>query len=170
MKREIRIEGDVAYVPLTKGYEAIIDAADVHLVAGRNWQARESRRADGSLHTVYAQAARPGKGGTDKMHRVLLGAACEEVDHEDGNGLNNRRSSNLRPASTSQNRWNAKTPRDNTSGVKGVTWHKLRQKWMAQIQAHGVSRYLGLFTSLDAARAAVSVARAELHGDFGRTA
>lgn len=31
--RPIRIDGDVAYIPLTKGYEAIIDAAYVHLVA-----------------------------------------------------------------------------------------------------------------------------------------
>ena len=27
LKRSIRIDGDVAYVPLTKGYEAVIDAA-----------------------------------------------------------------------------------------------------------------------------------------------
>lgn len=36
--RPIRIEGDVAYVTLTRGYEAIIDAENVPLVEGYNWQ------------------------------------------------------------------------------------------------------------------------------------
>lgn len=35
--RPIRIEGPIAFVPLTQGYEAIIDAADVPRVADRNW-------------------------------------------------------------------------------------------------------------------------------------
>ena len=32
VKRPIRIDGEVAYVPLTMGYEALIDAADVPLL------------------------------------------------------------------------------------------------------------------------------------------
>ena len=44
--RPIRIEGDVAYVPLTKGYEAIIDVEDVPLVEGRNWHAHVVRKKD----------------------------------------------------------------------------------------------------------------------------
>lgn len=47
MKRPIRIEGDVAYVPLTQGYTAIIDAGDVPLVEGRSWQADIKPRAIG---------------------------------------------------------------------------------------------------------------------------
>lgn len=39
-KRQIRIEGDVAYVPLTRGYEAIIDAEDVPVVAPYTWSAQ----------------------------------------------------------------------------------------------------------------------------------
>ncbi len=46
--RKIRIDGAVAYVPLTRGYEAIIDIADVQLVCDWNW------RADVDMHTVYA--------------------------------------------------------------------------------------------------------------------
>lgn len=39
MKRPIRIEGDVAFVPLTRGHEAIIDAEDVPTVAPYSWSA-----------------------------------------------------------------------------------------------------------------------------------
>jgi hypothetical protein len=46
--RTIRIQGNVAYVPLTRGYEAIIDAGDVPLVLERNWTALLAPR------TVYA--------------------------------------------------------------------------------------------------------------------
>ena len=37
--RPIRIEGDFAYIPLTRGYESVIDATDVNLVEGFNWYA-----------------------------------------------------------------------------------------------------------------------------------
>jgi len=40
MIRAIHIEGNVARVLLTQGYETIIDAADVPLVEGRNWCAK----------------------------------------------------------------------------------------------------------------------------------
>lgn len=36
-KRPIRIEGDIAYIPLTRGYTAMVDAEDAHLVATQNW-------------------------------------------------------------------------------------------------------------------------------------
>lgn len=44
--RPLRFEGDVAFVPLTRGYEAKIDAEDAHLVDWRVWWARLDRRAD----------------------------------------------------------------------------------------------------------------------------
>ena len=49
MKRQIIVKGDVAIIPLTRGYEAIIDAVDVHLVEGRNWSSQPHR------NTVYAR-------------------------------------------------------------------------------------------------------------------
>ena len=35
----------------------------------------------------------------------------------------------------------------NTSGYKGVSWHKQVKKWQAQIRVNGKLKYLGLFTS-----------------------
>jgi len=41
--KPIRVVGDVAYVPLTQGLEAVIDAADLHLVEAYNWVTMRSR-------------------------------------------------------------------------------------------------------------------------------
>lgn len=173
--RPIRIEGDVAYVPLTKGYEAIIDAADVPLLAGFNWCAQEDYRKDGTLLAVYAVRAAPAPDGPYRqiklrMHRVICAAADGlEVDHRDSNGLNNRRC-NLRVATKAQNLANQRTRPDNSSGAKGVTFHKATGKWQPQIMVNGSRVYLGLFVSVEEAAAAYAKASAELHGEFGRTA
>lgn len=167
--RPIRIEGDVAYVPLTKGYEAIIDAADVPLVSGYCWCAQETRRRDGTLGPVYAR--RNSMHGEKYMHRLLVPSQGDlEVDHADGDGLNNRRSSNLRLATPHQNRCNTGLRSNNTSGVKGVSWHAQRGKWVAQLSAGRGGAYLGLFDDIEAAKAVVEAARKELHGAFARLA
>jgi hypothetical protein len=102
------------------------------------------------------------------MHRVIAGTPEDyQTDHINGDGLDNRRS-NLRDATHNQNQHNSRTPVNNTSGVKGVQWHSQRAKWHARIGVGGKSRSLGLFASLDEAKAAYEKASAELHGDFGR--
>lgn len=155
--RPIRIEGDVAYVPLTRGYEAVIDAADVHLVDGRYWHALVRK------HTVYARCG-------VFIHRTIMGAPLGmEVDHINGDGLDNRRS-NLRLATHAQNTRNRRRPRTNTSGFKGVHLHKSAGKWVAQITNAGKYLYLGLFETPESAYAARVAASAELHGEFGRVA
>jgi AP2 domain/HNH endonuclease len=166
--RPIRIERDFAYVLLTKGYKAIIDAADVHLVEGFNWCAFVGKR------TVYAVRSSPrdadGKQRAIHMHRVLMDAPPHlEVDHKDGDGLDNRRSSNLRLATSAQNRHNQRISSDNTSGVKGVHWNKNSNKWRVQIMLNGKRKHLGYFNERELAATAYARASAELHGEFGRT-
>jgi hypothetical protein len=164
--RPIRIDGGVAYVPLTRGYEAAIDAADVSLVAAWNWCAVPR------LNTVYAKRAdySGGRYRNVYLHRVIVAAPDGVVvDHKSGDGLDNRRA-NLRLASTSQNQQNSHKRSDNSSGVKGVSFNKAHGKWEAEVQMNGLRRRLGLFAKLDDAASAVSVARAELHGVFGRAA
>lgn len=69
----------------------------------------------------------------------------EQIDHIDGNGLNNRLG-NLRVVSNIENQRNARKRVDNTSGVSGVIWDKRDQKWRAQIRVNRKNIYLGLFT------------------------
>lgn len=80
------------------------------------------------------------------------------------------RIANLRLATQSQNNANMRVPSHNTSGVKGVYWHKGASKWMAYITANRQRRYLGLFTSIDAAAAAYATAACSLFGEYARGA
>ena len=163
--REIRIEGNDAFITLTKGYTAVIDATDVAMVAGRHWTAKESRDPrSGIINSVYAATGV----ATLRLHRLLMCAPDGyEVDHIDGDGLNNRRI-NLRVVTKSQNLQNRRPNRKSASGVKGVTWHKRLGKWQASIMANKTAHYLGYFENLEDAAAAYAKASAELHGEFGR--
>jgi hypothetical protein len=164
MLRPIRVEGDVAFVPLSQGYEAVIDAVDISLVDGYNWSADVSRR------TVYAVRREYSKGASKnvRMHRVLMGEPKGfDVDHRDCDGLNNRRN-NLRVATASQNKRNMRKPKHNTSGFKGVTLHKQTSKWQANIQIGGKHISLGLHETKAAAHAAYRQASATYHGEYGR--
>lgn len=159
--RPILIEGNLAFIPLTKGYEAIIDAEDVPLVNGRNWRALVCPRA------TYAVASGV---RTAYLHRTIMGEPeGMEVDHRDGNGLNCRRE-NLRAASVAQNAMNRGAQSNNTSGFKGVTWHKKRKRWQAQIHLNRKQVFLGYFDDPVAAHGAYCAACVQLHGEFNRTA
>ena len=167
MTRPIRIDGEVAYVPLTQGYEALIDAADVPLVAGKDWCALIHRFRDGTVRTAYAMRTEAGR--TILMHRTLAGAqGGVEVDHIDGNGLNNSRA-NLRCVTRAQNMQNARRRIDSTSGVKGVCWDKWTGKWKAQIAANGKRRERR-FDTIEEAAAWYAQESNRLHGEFGRAA
>jgi hypothetical protein len=88
-----------------------------------------------------------------------------EIDHRDHDKANNR-IDNLRLATDRQNKYNAKTRADNTSGAKGVYWNKDRQQWQAQLCIGGKGRYLGRFSTIEEAEAAVRAAREEHHKEF----
>lgn len=164
--RPIRIVGDVAYVPLTKGFEAIIDASDAEFVGKNNWSVRVMPT------TQYAQRTtrRGGKVKTIPMHRALLGCGGGyDVDHIDGNGLNNRRD-NLRVATRAGNKRNSRRPSNNTSGYKGVSWRKRESLWTASICCNGKQMHLGYFSSAEDAHDAYAKAATFYFGAFARTA
>jgi hypothetical protein len=78
---------------------------------------------------------------------------ASQVDHKDGNGLNNR-IQNLSEVTNKQNAMNQKLNAKNSSGVTGVRWHKLAKKWTSRVVQDGREIYLGLFESFeDAVRA-----------------
>lgn len=163
--RPIRVENNVAYITLTKGYEAVIDAADVPLVGGFNWLALLGSR------TVYVMRHKKTQAGPNVkfyLHRVLLDAPPGMVvDHINGDGLDNRRA-NLRLATVAENSRNARRALSNTTGLKGVTHHLRDGRWQAQISVDGQIKYLGSFEHPDLAHAVYCAAARFYFGEFAR--
>lgn len=146
-------------IQLTQGKVAIVDDADYDWLSQFKWYTYKHR------NTWYAVRNIPptnGKRSKIKMHQVICEKNC---DHKDGNGLNNQRT-NLRAATASQNQHNRRISKNNTSGLKGVTLDKRRNKWMARIVFNGKSKFLGLFATRAEAGRAYDQAARELYGEF----
>lgn len=159
-------------VQLTRGYVAIIDACDADLASLR-W----GSIVQNNSNTVYAQRYTNRVNGVrsvEMMHRVVLQrilgrelVAQEQVDHKNNNGLDNRRE-NLRLATQNNNQQNKGLQANNSSGYKGVCWHRGNQKWIASIGVNKRKKFLGYFDSPEAAYDAYCKAARELHGEFAR--
>ena len=93
----------------------------------------------------------------------------DQIDHINCVRTDNR-IVNLREATSAENAANSLTYRNNTSGFKGVNWHKKTGKWRAYIGVEGRITHLGLFARVEDAAAAYAEASARLHEDFGRVA
>lgn len=90
-----------------------------------------------------------------------------DIDHINGMPSDNRLT-NLRPATKSQNMWNAKRRADNTSGYKGVCWSTAKKKWEAKISLNGKMKFLGRFDKAEDAHGAYCKAASQHFGEFGR--
>lgn len=139
---------------LSQGHIAFIDDADYETVGKHKWSALVKPC------TVYA-VRRDGK-RVVLLHRVLLEAPPGmEVDHIDGNGLNNCRS-NLRLVTRQGNVWNRHTV-VGVSKYRGVHFNRKTGKWRAQIGRDGRTFSLGYFHSEEAAAEAYRKAKERFH-------
>lgn len=99
------------------------------------------------------------------MKRAGLYEEGKEVDHKNRIQTDNRRE-NLRMATHGQNGSNREATVGSTSQYKGVSWHRARQKWVAQIKRNKQVVFLGLFDNeIDAARKYNQVVK-RIHGEF----
>lgn len=153
-------------IALTQGFVAIVDDADYEKLAAHKWLCDRglyaARKAPHPLHE--------GKSYLSYMHREILGLSFgdpRKADHRDGNGLDNRRS-NLRIATHSQNMWNTKVPKHNTSGMKGVSWDRVNEKWIAQIRVNKKPIWLGRHDTAESAYSAYCEAALKYFGEFAR--
>lgn len=149
-------------LPLTQGYEAIVDDEDYEMLSQWRWKRLVSSRGH-----VYAARTKKesGKSSMLLMHRLIACAPPDmDVDHKNRDTLDNRRS-NLRLCSRSYNNANAKARSDKkNSQYKGVQRNKKR--WQARIVKDGVRYLLGTFdTELEAHQAYLAAAK-KLYGEF----
>lgn len=156
MKNKYELRDGYAEV-FTKNNSFLVDTSDLAKV----------RDSLSTWNTVYNPsgdayyAATHIKGKTVYLHRYLMGVTerNEQVDHINGNTLDNRRS-NLRIVMPQQNNHNRhKLDSRNTSGYRGVFWSTREGKWLAKIQVGGKQIHCGHFSDVHEAGKAVKEAR-----------
>lgn len=159
------LQSETREIPLTRGKIAIVDAADYEYLSQFKWQAQPNK--PGKYYAFRYGRKPDGTKTRLAMHREILGVTdpSVDVDHKDGDGLNNTRN-NLRPATSQQNNCNKGPGIRNTTGYKGVSWSQYMRKFKAGIMLDGKERHLGYFyTDIEAAHA-YDIAASELHGEF----
>lgn len=148
-------------IQLTRGQLALVDEADFLNLSRHKWFCSVSNGGK-----MYACRRELGTRVFIRMHRQIMRAPIGvQVDHKDGDGLNNRRL-NLRLCLNGENPRNIGIPKHNASGYLGVSWKADRGKWQASIKANGKSKHLGYFLDPVEAATAYDGAAIKLHGDF----
>lgn len=147
-------------INLTQGKIALVDDSDYAWLSltpwyysGSGYAARDFTRNKEKI-SVY-------------MHRLILNVADDkEVDHIDGNRLNNTRS-NLRICSRAENALNIRKRKNASSKYKGVYWDEAREQFRVAVNSATYGEYyVGSFYSEDEAGLAYNLAAGSLHGDF----
>lgn len=131
----------------------ILDKEDENLLKKHKWYLK-----DGNYPTTTI------KGKNIYIHHMILNTN-QLIDHKNRNPLDNRRC-NLRYATKSTNAMNSKLRKDNTSGIKGVSWNKEKEKWEVYITKNKKTIKLGYFENIKYAALYRANKEEELFGEF----
>lgn len=149
-------------IALVSGDIASVDDDDFNTLNKFRWHRLKNGK------TIYATRKKCDQNGIWKneyMHHMILSPTGKhEIDHIDGNGLNNQKS-NLRFVTHRQNLQN-RHPDQKLSRFPGVTWCKRDKKWKAQIRFLGKNKHLGNFKDELEAATAYRVACKVLTGEL----
>lgn len=121
----------------SKNEEFYFDLEDYDKIKQYNWYVDSKGYIRKSNPTLY-------------MHRLIMNISDPNImiDHIYHKKYDNRKSQ-LRIATCSQNQMNRYVPLSNASGFRGISWHKNKQAWIAQIGINGKLKYLGLYKNID---------------------
>jgi hypothetical protein len=141
---------------------AIVDDEDFEILSKYSWHL--------GARGYACRAVRTGKKTTQiLMHREIMNIpAGMETDHINRNKIDNRKS-NLRICTRTQNEQNKPGKVYNTSGYKGVCWHKGFGKWTARIRVDKKQINLGSFLTAEEAAHVYDKAARKHHGEFAVT-
>jgi hypothetical protein len=152
-------------IPLSNGLETTVDDEDYVWLSVKPWFPRQGPYTFYAFRTEHVFAN--GRRATISMHSlIMLPPRHLEVDHIDGDGLNNQRS-NLRIVTRQQNSCNRRVRRDSSTGVRGV-FPQGNGTWKALICIHGKQIYLGTYPTIEAAAAVRAAAETKYFGEYNR--
>lgn len=143
-----------------------IDDEDAEKVLKHNWSLKRSSRPGRSDYFSAWMSVQKNKKRTwTSLHKFLMPNVVE-IDHIDGNPLNNKKN-NLRACLHCENTRNAQRRCDNKTGFKGVT---LRENgtFRAKIRVAGKLKNIGHYATAVAAALAYNEAAREHFGEFAR--
>jgi hypothetical protein len=133
-------------IKLTQGQVAIVDDEDFEMLNQHKWYPYTDSTnwyaiRNGDFHK-----------STVSMHREIMRTPSGmHTDHLNGNGLDNRKE-NLRICTHRENCQNRH--KKTTSPYPGVSWIRVRNKWVSHIQVNGRKHIIGAYNrELDAAKA-----------------
>ena len=137
-------------------YVALVDDDDYDLLTQHRWSLNNSR---------YAVTF---NGSHILMHRLIMNCPKDMVvDHINNNGLDNRKC-NLRICTAIENHYNTKIHVSNKTGFKGVSLHKMSNKFEVRIRFNGKKLHIGLFDDKEEAAKAYDLAAKSYHKQFAR--
>ena len=142
-------------IELSQGKQAIVDDEDYEEVNKYKWCAHKGCRTFYACRTLRINNGIQRKNKYISMHAFLLAPLKkQQIDHKNGNGLDNRKC-NIRVCCYADNARNRPKCRGvKGSKYKGVTWNKWRNNFQAQIMVNGKRQFRRSFKSeIDAAKA-----------------
>ena len=147
----------MAQIPLNRGLFAIVDDGDYFELNKFRWVVVSTKAGYYAINRS--------KLGIILMHRLILNAPDGfDVDHKNGNRLDNRRE-NLRVCTRSQNLYNQK--KKNRSGYKGVIFNPCQKKpYIVMISIAGKLTYIGNYLTAKHAATVYDDAARQYHGEF----
>ncbi len=165
VNNKYEIRGEVTAIFLeTKNYgriETIISTNKLDKVKEfpKTWKVKWSEDIQNFYCVGYIYSN--GKRKMIRLHRFITNCPDDKyVDHFNHNTLDNT-DDNLRIVSNAENQQNQLIQRNNTSGVRGVYWHKYHKKWVARVQVNRKRIVIGYFDSIEIAEYEVKKARAK---------